>query len=381
MFNNLKKFISRNLTNACGWRTDRKIIVIESDDWGTIRMPNAQTKREYERLGYSVSQNPYCTFDTLADSEDLETLFKTLSEFKDKNGNNAIVTFNTVVANPDFIKIKDSNFEEYWYEPFTETLKRYYPNDNVFDLWKQGIKDKLIKPQFHGREHVNVPLWLEELKRNNKPLLDAFHLNFWGIPKEIYKPLGLNIQASFDSNEPEHINFYKDSIADGLKMFRNLFGFKSTTFIANNYTWSDNLNSILNDNGIKGFQSMKYQKLPFKNIANKERPKTTVYGGKVNEIGQIYLVRNCVFEPSQYNRGFDNIGNCIKQIEQAFFFKKPAIIASHRLNFIGQLSKKNRTENLRQFNILLNTILKKWPSVEFLTSDELVEIIQNGKRQ
>ena len=34
----------RNLSNLPGWRTSRKIVVIESDDWGTIRMPSNKAR-------------------------------------------------------------------------------------------------------------------------------------------------------------------------------------------------------------------------------------------------------------------------------------------------------------------------------------------------
>jgi hypothetical protein len=40
MINSLKTTLSRNITNARGWKTNRKIVVIESDDWGSIRMPH-----------------------------------------------------------------------------------------------------------------------------------------------------------------------------------------------------------------------------------------------------------------------------------------------------------------------------------------------------
>lgn len=375
MINSLKSTISRNLINIRGWRTNRKIIVIESDDWGTIRMPSLHVREKYENLGYEINSNPYCAYDTLANSEDLEILFNTLLQFKDKKGNNAIITFNTVVANPDFEKINGAQFKKYHYEPFNKTLEKYYPNENVFEIWKQGIKERLIQPQFHGREHVNVPLWLHELRSTNKPLLDAFNLNFWGIPLDIYQPSHLNIQASFDSDDKKDNDFYKQSISEGLDLFENLFGFRSTTFIANNYTWSNNLNRTLHVNGIKGLQSMKYQKLPL-NDTSKQRSKIQVYTGKRTDFGQIYSVRNCIFEPSHYKRS-NNVKNCINQIAQAFLFKKPAVIASHRLNYIGQLSKANRTENIKQLNTLLTIILKKWPSVEFLTSDELIETIHD----
>ena len=262
MLNSFKSNLSRTITNARGWRTTRKIVVIESDDWGSIRMPNKHVQETYEHLGYSIKNNAYCQFDTLANSEDLEVLFDTLSKFKDSKGNHPIITLNTVLANPDFNKISGAAFREYFYEPFTDTLKTYYPNENVFQLWKEGIRSGLVNPQFHGREHVNVPIWLKELENNNIPLIHAFNLGFWGIPESHYSPKRLNIQASYDSNLKEHVAFYKQSISEGLELFEKIFDFKSTTFIANNYTWPSDLNTVLYDNGVRGFQSMKYQKLP-----------------------------------------------------------------------------------------------------------------------
>src|SRR5690554_4665091 len=376
MIHSLKTVLSRNITNARGWRTDRKIVVIESDDWGSIRMPNLKVKKKYEELGYDLSNNPYCNYDTLADSEDLEVLFDCLSRYKDEKGNNAKITFNTVMGNPLFENILETDFKDYSFEPFTETLKRYYPNENVFDLWKQGIKAGLIQPQYHGREHVNVPLWLKELKNDNKPLLDAFHLNFWGIPENIYKPQKLNIQASYDSSETEHLEFYKSSIAEGLGLFEKIFEFKSSTFIANNYIWSSELNKVLLKNGVIGLQGMKYQLNPLVGLSHKHR-KSEVYTGKVNEIGQVYSVRNCFFEPSHHESTTDYVNKCLKQIEQAFLFKKPAIITSHRINYIGALDKKNRSRTIKSLNTLFCSILERWPEVEFLSSDQLVEIINN----
>ena len=375
MINSLKSTLSRNITNASGWKTDRKIIVIESDDWGSIRMPNLKVKRSYESIGYNLNKNPYCKFDTLANSEDLEVLFGTLSKFKDKEGRNLVMTLNTVMGNPSFNKILDSGFNDYFYEPFIDTLNQYYPNDNVFKTWNQGIKEGLIKPQYHGREHVNVPLWLIELKNNNKPLVDAFNLSFWGIPEETYRPLNLNIQASYDSSKKEHLEFYKNSISEGLELFEKIFGFKSSTFIANNYIWSSELNKLLDKKGVIGLQGMKYQKLPLS--IEYKRSKKGVYTGKKNNFGQVHLVRNCIFEPSLFKTNFDNIGKCIEQIEQAFFFNKPAIITSHRLNYIGEISKKNRAGNIRDLKSLLESIQKKWPNVEFLSSDELIDYIKN----
>lgn len=378
MLNNLKSRLSRNLTNAKGWRTNRKIVVIESDDWGSIRMPNKAIRDAFQEAGYDFFSSPYCKYDTLENSEDLTLLFNLLRQYKDCKGNHPVITADTVVANPDFKAIKDSDYKQYSYQPFTETLKAYYPNENVFKIWQQGMKDGVFRPQYHGREHLNVPVWLEGLRNNNKILLDAFESGFWSLPSNLYDKKTINLQASYGSTDVECMNFFKKSIEEGLDLFEKIFHYRSTTFIANNYTWSPLLNQTLKENGVTGFQGMRYQKIP-----NKQKKGgvelSPSYTGKKNELGQVFMVRNCVFEPSQMPSGFDNVSNCIKDIENAFFFKKPAILVSHRLNYTGAISPENRERNLKLLNDLIKKIINKWPDVEFMSSDQLAVLLYDGK--
>lgn len=191
----LKNLLSSNLINISSKKLNKRIVVIESDDWGTIRATNRENYNTFKRH-FGDFDNPYLKYDTLASKEDLSALFDVLRIHKDHEGNHPVITFNTVVANPDFEKIKASNFKKYYYEPFTETLKRYYSNDNIFDLWQEGIKDGLIFPQFHGREHVNVPIWLNKLQSGNSELLKALEYGTWSTPKGKYPPDFVKLQAS-----------------------------------------------------------------------------------------------------------------------------------------------------------------------------------------
>ena len=371
----LNKF-KKTITNISGWKTNRKIIVIESDDWGSIRMPNKNVMKQFISQGYNLNKNPYCRFDTLASSADLSSLFEVLLLYKDKKGTHPKFTFNTVMGNPEFDKIKATSFKEYFYEPFTKTIEDYYPKENVFNIWNQGIGEGLIYPQFHGREHVNVPIWLNQLKNSNIALNTAFNLHFWGVPKELYGENGINIQAAFGSADEGYLDFYKNNIIQGTNLFEDIFGFKSDTFIANNYTFPKTLNKILYDSGIRGIQSMKYHKIPTKQGSSTLKP---VYTGMRNSLGQTYTVRNCTFEPSQMPNNYDNVGICLDEISNSFFWKKPAIIASHRLNFIGSIEENNRERNLKLLEELIQKILKRWPSVEFMSSNELIKLIIDYK--
>ena len=85
-------------------------------------------------------------------------------------------------------------------------------------------------------------------------------------------------------------------------------------------------------------------------------------------------MRNCAFEPSE-NPTKDWINSCLKEIEISFKWKKPAIISTHRVNYIGFINQKNRDTNVPLLKGLISQILKKWPTVEFMTSDELGKLI------
>jgi hypothetical protein len=69
---------------------------------------------------------------------------------------------------------------------------------------------------------------------------------------------------------------------------------------------------------------------------------------------------------------------CLKEISIAFKWNKPAVISTHRVNYIGALYKENRENGLRKLSTLLKQIVRIWPDAEFITSAELGEIISNG---
>ncbi len=169
------------MSNLPGWSTKRKIVVFESDDWGSIRMPSLEAFNNLKKAGISVEESYYNKFDNLECNDDLESLFEVLSSFNDQNGNYPAFTGVCVIANPDFNKIRECGYKEYFYEPFTETLKRYPEHDRVYRLWNEGVEKRLFVPQFHGREHLNVQRWLRDLQTNDEYVRIAFDNQVWGI--------------------------------------------------------------------------------------------------------------------------------------------------------------------------------------------------------
>ena len=87
-------------------------------------------------------------------------------------------------------------------------------------------------------------------------------------------------------------------------------------------------------------------------------------------LGQTYTIRNVKFEPFE-DPDKDWVNQSLKEIQTAFFWHKPAIISTHRINYVGGIDIKHRDRNLKALDRLLKNILKKWPDVEFLSSDQL----------
>ena len=370
MTSNLRRNISRFTSNLSGWKSSRKILVIESDDWGNIRMPNREVYDGFIEKGYKLESRPFERFDTLATSSDLKSLFDMLKSISNALGQHPIITANTVVANPDFDKIAKSNFSEYFYEPFTETLKRYYPNDNTFETWKFGIEQKLFHPQFHGREHYNVSEWLKLLQEGDENTLLAFKKNMVGIPSNAQ--LGNKLLVAYDASTQEEIEEHKVIIGEGLKLFAKIFGYRSESFIAPVYTWSEQLDETLWKEGVKFIQGGKFQLSPSLTASKSNRIQHTL--GDKNKLGQKYLVRNVYFEPTT-NGNREWVAESVKDINASFLLKRPAIISAHRLNFTGALESQNAEKGRSLLYDLVSQVVKKHPEVEFLTSDQLGNLI------
>ncbi len=359
--------LTHNLVNIPGWRTNRKIVVIESDDWGSIRMPSIEVYLKFISGDLKLSDTAYNRLDSIESNEDLELLFDVLCSFIDFKGNPPVITANMVVGNPDFKKIKESDFNQYFYEPVNQTLKRYENRDKVEALWKNGNTNGYFHPQFHSREHVNIVRWMEALRKRTPEIMFTFENETTFSGNGDY-----NFMEVLDFNSIRDLEIMERSIIEGLDLFEKIFSFRSKSFIPPCYTWDSKLESTLNNEGVKYIQGLIFQSVPVGSFGN-YRKKIHFLGSR-NHFGQLFLTRNCFFEPSLTNFK-DPVGECLKRINIAFRWHKPAVICSHRINFMGSLDPNNRSKNLAMFSNLLKGILENWPDVEFMTSDQLGDLI------
>lgn len=363
---NHRKIIAKNYINAVGWRTKQRLLLIESDDWGSIRMPS---KSVYDTLS-SQGAGEGCYFDvydSLESCEDLALLFEVLSSVKDSQGHHAIMEPFVVVANPNYEAIEANGFAEYVYEPFVDTYRRFSHTEKSFETIKEGIHSGIWYPQSHGREHIQVNRWMKALQRDDKLVRlefssRAFHCGCQPPKTDYYN--------AFDYDSKDELPQLKEIIRDGLNIFERFYGYRPIALCSPCGFTSQELIDFSSQEGIR----LRGGQFRTPNGDGSYKRINNYWGTKgINDM-RVYR-RNCKFEPAK-DHNIDWVDRCLSEIKIAFRWGKPAVIDSHRVNYIGSISPENRNYSLKEMKRLLKEIVKQWPDVEFINSEQLYKEMQ-----
>jgi len=361
-----------NLKNIPGPTVAKKIIVIEADDYGGIRTPSVEAYKKMEEAGVSIDPSRYNLFDTLEDKEDLECLFEILYSVKDINGNPAVFSPFVNVANPDFEKIKAFDYQEYFYEPFTTTYEKYGREGDMMTVWKKGMSEGIFTPEFHGREHLSAEPWLLKLQEGNQHLRTAFDFGFTSVNVPGVHDYAQEFRPEFYFTKDNQKPFLHKSIIEGVQLFKEIFSYTPTAFTPGNGIFHADFEGTLLGTGIKFLNVAHKNPYPAKegNLLFKQFS----FKQGIKNKGLNYYIRNCAFEPTDSN--YSSIDLTLQQIAASFRFNKPAIISTHRVNFVGALSVANRYSGLMELQNLLHAIVKRWPDVTFMSTANMLKSLR-----
>jgi len=362
------KNIIKKITAKIGYQTDKKQILLLSDDWGSVRIKSTQDQEALVKKGLIIN-NRFDQYDSLETNEDLELLFEVLTKYKDHNGNHPCITAVTNVANPDFKKIKESDFQEYHYETIASTYLRYPDSDRVLNLTHEGIQNKIFIPQSHGREHVQVNWWMEELQNKDSFASKFFENEFFFMnQKYLCSPKrNRDLAAAFDLINLGDLNSHKNIVVSALDIFYDLYKYKSKIFTPPALFYNPQIEEIIKREGIDWIDVGRLFKVPQTDGTEKWQFN---YLGRKKKSGLKVLVRNAMFE-SNISQSESAVDRCLYDIEQAFKLRQPAIISNHRACFTGRIDDNNRRKGLFELDLLFSRIVKKWPDVEFISINEL----------
>jgi len=337
-------------------------------------MPSIEIFKELNNQGYILNDR-FSKYDTLAGKTDLEYLFNTLQSIKDSKGNPAVITAVTNVANPDFEKIKADDYNGYHFEPFTKTLEKYNRHKDTFSIWKQGMNIGIFVPEFHGREHITVQLWMDRLKSGDKLVRNAFNHNYASVNTPSVNVNASQFRPEFFFENDIHIKFLKEAIVSGVDLFKDIFDYTPRALVPSNGIFHPTFEKTLSDTGVKHLYISHLMSVPNGKGALKKK---YYRNGKKTQSGLTYYTRNCAFEPTSNN--YNGIEHTLKQINAAFHWRKPANISTHRVNFVGGIDPANRAKGLIELKKLLEAIVINWPDVEFMSSAKMLNQVYNNKR-
>jgi hypothetical protein len=369
------KFI-KNIIAGMAPRVKGKFILFLSDDWGGVRLSSIAAQKILEESNQITLENRFDKYDMLESNNDMEGLFDVLLKHKDDSGRHPTITAMCNVANPQFEKIRESEFEDYFFEPFTQTLGRYSESDKVYQYYLDGIKNNIFVPEFHGREHLQIDWWLKNLQRKNFNTSFAFEQKYFYLSADkIDYPQKYGLGAAFNIWEVSELKQQKEIIKSGLQIFRDLMGYSAQLFTPPGLIMNQSLEPTLVKQGIKFIDKPIWEKMP----EGKGRIKHKFhFTGQKSKSGIKYLVRNAVFEPN-INQDEDGVDSCLAQISNAFKYNIPAIISNHRAAFVGGIDPKNRDKGLRSLDTLFKRIIRKWPEVEFVNFSDFDRLLSDER--
>jgi hypothetical protein len=346
------------------FRTTSKIVVFESDDWG---LDGIVSRRLYDALAAEGLIDTGDRFNRCGREsvEDLEMLYETLAGFSDSAGRPPALTANFVMANPDFEAVSDSGFTRYSWIPIDDATRA--PREaGLLGKYQEGLRRGLFRPQYHGRDHIGAESWLQALQRGD-PRAHAGLRH--GVPMSSHSRFLENEYTENDGGRmtPLPRGAIREKVHEGMALFDRVFGMPSLTSIAPAYLWSEDVEWALRQEGVRCMQAGSHQLLPCVDGPSPIDVRHEL--GEQGSTGVAYLVRNCQFEPSR--DGEPAVGECLSAIGFAFARGLPAIIDSHRVNYVGAVDPASRDRNLRSLRDLIQGILRCFPAVRFATSDQL----------
>ena len=223
----------------------RPVVLIQSDDWGRIGVPDRRCFDDLRRAGLNVGQNPWDLYG-LETEEDLERLGASLERIRDRDGNPACITANFVMANADLRRMREQGYREFLWKSIDEGFPEPW-TDTLAPTYRRLVAAGVFYPGLHGFTHFNATALMASLQDPGPRGEVARRLVENDIPYLASLTPEFNFALADGTSGTERMQSAEAQrrwLQQGIDAFQRMFGFAPVTFCAPGYrgdqvTWRE----------------------------------------------------------------------------------------------------------------------------------------------
>lgn len=330
-----------------------RAVVLESDDWGLPGFVPAATALEgLDREALGGTRFPPVYWDsTLETAADLDSMAALLARHRSRDGRPAVFQPNMILkAAP----------------PAADSP---YARPGLPEAEARAVAAGVWHPEIHGADHLDPARRRAALQDPTPDLARAAARGVLVFP-ESHKAYELRPGRPLDD-----VRRSWDPLPD---RFRQRFGQPAASVIAPDYVWDGRHEDLFRDLGLRIVQAKDHQRRP-----GLGGPRSLHYLRKtwlrlwdrwrVRDL--VYLDRNAFLETAQDPDPDAVVARCLEQVRRAWRRGEPAIVETHRVNFV-QVDPAAAAAGRRHLDRLLAGLDAAGPV--YLSDAELAGLMRRG---
>lgn len=361
------------------WRPNKRIVVFESDDWGSTRMENPDIQAYFFKKYPELRQSWMDVYDALETPQNINDLSSAADEISDYIGKPFCITLLLNSHNAHVGEISRSAYTRYYHEDFLSSAQRIFGGGaSLKSAYLRALAGRSIEIQLHGQEHVQRSVLLHLLNnRNLKDFKEDFSYGYYAslFHKGKYTPTQL--RATFYPFLSDDYTWQINSLSDSMDFLKLQFNCNTDYLVPPNGPVSFEVLKKLKHLGINGLVSPLVNKTFYF-----KRLQIPLYApmGLSSLSGCVYINRNVPFEPRR-TFATNVVEGALSKVKRLLEDGYPAVITSHRANYTDFLCNRGYYQSFELLKKLILSINRLFPDTLFLSSSQLVKEIDNRTKQ
>lgn len=357
------------------WQAVRGV-AFESDDWGLcgfVPAASAWDGLALDSLRTGRVPDVYWN-STLEDSGAVADLATLLAQYQGRDGLPALLQPNYIVSSRHF-EITATGSEniagDSWRQYDLPALPPFYQRPGLWLAVAEAVRQGVWWPELHGAFHYD-PRHRELAVARNRAARVAATRGILPFPGSM-RAWELGPWRSRADLERE--------LSHSCDVFATLFGRRPGSVMAPDYTWDNRCEELWQEQGLAVIQGKRQQRHPrYRRGTWLHRLRKTVARAwsRLVHPRLTYLERNCEFEPLQAGDTRQVTSDCLEQIRRAWGQGEPAIVETHRINFVHTDPALSTRGRQALAGLLAELAGGKSDAAMFLTDQEMAQLYRTG---